>query len=174
MVATAADYADRSGYDPSFLASGNGDGQVFLPMLSKALEDVATRVTSDSTSYVLTYHHYSLVMHRARRFAIYSAANVDFSCRFDMSRPPDKWLTDPRIPACAQVGAAMYKSNQFDRGHLTRREDMEFGKTRTEALATAADTCHWTNCTPQHAKFNEGKELWQGIERHLLEEAIAP
>lgn len=174
MAAIAADYANRSGYDPSFLAPGKPDGQVFLPMLSKALEVEATRLTSDATSYVLKYHHYSLVMHRARRFAIYSAANVDFSGRFDMPRPPDKWLTDPRIPARAQVGAAMYRNNQFDRGHLTRREDMEFGKTRTEALATAADTCHWTNCTPQHAKFNEGKELWRGIERHLLEEAIAP
>ena len=174
MSATAADYANRSGYDPSFLVPGKPDGQVFLPTLSKALEADATRLTSDAKSYLLTYYHYSLVMHRQRRFAIYSAANVDFSGRFDMPRPTDKWLTDPRIPAGAQVGAAMYKSNQFDRGHLTRREDMEFGKTRTEALSTAADTCHWTNCTPQHAKFNEGKQLWQGIERHLLEEAIAP
>ena len=119
----------------------------------------ATRLTSDANSYLLTYHHYSLVMHRKRRFANYSAANVDFSGRFDMPWPPDKWLTDPRISTGAQVRAAMYKSNQFDRGHLTRREDMEFGKTRTEALATAADSCHWTNCTPQHAKFNEGKQL---------------
>lgn len=174
MNATAADYANRSGYDSSFLLPGKKDGQVFLPALSKALEVDTARLTSDAKFYLLHYYHYSVVMHRRRRFAIYSAANVDFSGRFAMPRPPDKWLTDPRIPADAQVGAAMYQSNQFDRGHLTRREDMEFGKTRTEALSTAADTCHWTNCTPQHAKFNEGKQLWQGIERHLLEEAIAP
>jgi endonuclease G, mitochondrial len=55
---------------------------------------------------------------------------------------------------------------------LTRREDLEFGKSASIALASAADTCHWTNCTPQHAKFNQNKELWQGIERHLLEGGI--
>ena len=40
------------------------------------------------------------------------------------------------------------------------------------ALQSAADTCHWTNCTPQHKGFNQNKELWQGVERHLLEFAI--
>jgi len=44
-------------------------------------------------------------MHRTRRFAIYSAANVDFSGRFDRSRPKDKWLANPRISQAAQVGA---------------------------------------------------------------------
>jgi endonuclease G len=174
MAASPLDYSDRKGYDPTFLRPGKLDGRVFLPTLSKALEANATRMTAKPKSYVLDYHDYSLAMHRTRRFAIYSAANVDFSGRFDMARPPDKWLTDPRIPADSQVGAAMYLNNQFDRGHLTRREDMEYGTTRPEALSTAADTCHWTNCTPQHAKFNEGKQLWQGIERHILEDAITP
>lgn len=174
MTATASDYSDRTGYDPAFLRPGKVDGRVFLPKLSHDLEAEATRLSGDAEAYVLPYRHYSLVMHRKRRFAIYSAANVDYSGRFDMLRPKDKWLTDSRIPVESQVGAAFYKRNQFDRGHLTRREDMEFGQTKEEALAAAADTCHWTNCTPQHAKFNESAQLWQGIERHILEDAVAP
>jgi endonuclease G len=174
MSATIADYSDRSGYDPSFLRPGKLDGRVFLPTLGKALAANATRLIGDKKSYLLHYFGFTLVMHGTRRFAIYSAANVDFSGRFDMPRPKDKWLTDPRIPAESQVDGAFYENNQFDRGHLTRREDMEYGSTRPEALSTAADTCHWANCTPQHAIFNEGKQLWQGIERHILEDAVAP
>ena len=66
---------------------------------------------------------------------------------------------------------AFYTHNQFDRGHLTRREDMEFGADQTEALTSAADACHWTNCTPQHARFNESAQLWQGLEKRILEQA---
>lgn len=165
-----ADYSDRQGYDPAFLRPGKLDGRVFLPQLGKELAPHAV-LQADRKSYVLPYFGYSVVMHDARHLAIYSAANVDFSGRFDLARPKDVWLTDPRIPADRQVTGEFYVDNQFDRGHLTRREDMEYGKTRTQALRNAADTCHWTNCTPQHARFNEGRQLWQGIERHVLEEA---
>ena len=174
MSTTAADYVDRKGYDPAFLKPGKLDGRVFLPTLSPGLLKGATPLLDNPNECVLRYHHFSLVMHGSRRFAIYSAANIDFAGRYGLPRPKDQWLADPRIPIESQVEASLYEHNQFDRGHLTRREDMEFGRTIPEAVAAAADTCHWTNCTPQHAKFNEGKELWQGIERHILEEAVAP
>jgi endonuclease G len=69
------------------------------------------------------YHRFSLVVYRKRRFAIYSAANVDFSGRFELKRPKDLWRVDPRIDAAVQVTGAFHTGNQFDRGHLTRRED---------------------------------------------------
>lgn len=62
---------------------------------------------------------------------------------------------------------ACYENNQFDRGHLTRREDLEYGADEASAVAAANDTCHWTNCTPQAAKFNAGKQLWAGLELHI-------
>jgi endonuclease G, mitochondrial len=167
-----ATYKDRKGFDPSFLAPGKRDGRVFLPTLSAALAKVATPLIAN-TSNVLDYHRFSLVMHRKRRFAIYSAANVDFSGRFVLKRPKDVWRLDPRIDAAAQVTESFYTNNQFDRGHLTRREDLEYGVDPSEALTTAADTCHWTNCTPQHARFNENAQLWQGLEKHILERAVA-
>lgn len=168
------DYSDRTGYSADFLKPGKRDGRVFLPTLSKALLAQAVRLEGRPTVFVLPYHHYSVVMHRERRFALYSAANVDFSGRFDMPRPKDRWLVDRRVPESVQTVAAFYEGNQLDRGHLTRREDMEYGPSRPLALATAADTCHWTNCVPQHSKFNQGRELWQGIERHILEDTVAP
>jgi len=111
-------------------------------------------------------------MHATRRFALYSAANIRFDQRFDMNRPPDVWRRDPRLLDKYQIQNFYYASNQFDRGHLTRREDLEYGSTTKIALGSAADTCHWTNCTPQHARFNQNKEIWQGIERHVLESTI--
>jgi endonuclease G len=89
-----------------------------------------------------------------------------------MGRPPDVWRRDPRLLAEHQLESFYYAHNQFDRGHLTRREDLEFGKTPNDALESAADTCHWTNCTPQHSQFNQNKEIWQGIERYVLETSI--
>ena len=166
------DYATRKGYDTGFL--GNGAKRVGLPKLGDGLEAEAApliKPTKDN-KHVLHYNNYSVVMQKTRRFAIFSAANVSFANRFKMSRPPDVWRRDPRILAAHQVESFYYLSNQFDRGHLTRREDLEFGATPEIALQSAGDTCHWTNCTPQHAKFNQNKETWQGIERHVLESAI--
>ena len=167
------DYSNRKGFDTAFLRPGKQDGQVFLPQLNPALVKKAAPLIADPKDNVLAYRHFSVVMHKARRFAIYSAANVDFSGRFQLTRPKDVWRFDPRIAPEAQVGEAFYENNQFDRGHLTRREDQEYGATQSNALDAAADTCHWSNCTPQHARFNEGRELWQGIERHILENAVA-
>jgi len=166
-----ATYRDRKGFDPQFLTPGRRDA-VLLPELSPELARQAVPLLADPSKHVLDYHHYSLVLHRQRRFAVYSAANVDFQGRFQLKRPPDVWRVDPRIPAAAQVTEALYLRNQFDRGHLTRREDLEYGATPDEALAAAADTCHWTNCTPQHARFNESAQLWQGLERHILERTV--
>jgi len=172
-MAFDGDYSNRKGFDTAFLRPSKQDGQVFLPQLNPALVKKAAPLIADPKDNVLAYRHFSVVMHKARRFAIYSAANVDFSGRFQLTRPKDVWRFDPRIAPEAQVGEAFYENNQFDRGHLTRREDQEYGATQSNALDAAADTCHWSNCTPQHARFNEGRELWQGIERHILENAVA-
>ncbi len=165
-----ADYSKRPGFDPKFL--GTGKDQVGLPLLSDALAAVAAPLIRQPAEHVLKYLGMSVVMHAKRRWPIYSAANLDFAHRFAMGRPKDVWRTDPRILGEHQVGDFYYARNQFDRGHMTRREDMEYGATRIEALQRAADTCHFTNATPQHAHFNQNPQLWQGLERHLLEDSI--
>jgi len=167
-----ATYKDRKGFDPAFLQPGKREGRVLLPRLSADLAKLAVRLTADRIRSVLDYHHFSVVMHRTRRFAIYSAANVDFQGRFELARPKDVWRLDPRIETAVQVTDSFYAGNHFDRGHLTRREDLEFGADESQALIAAADTSHWTNCTPQHARFNESAKLWLGLEKHILEQAV--
>ncbi len=160
----------RKGFQPGYLGQGV---EIQLPDLG-SLETEATLLTrpAGNNDKLLHYKGYSVVMHAKRKFAIYTAANVDGSGRFHVRRPHDEWRFDPRIPQSAQVGGYYYANNQFDRGHLTRYEDMQFGTAPLDALDRAADTLHYTNCSPQHAKFNQGKQLWQGLEQDVLEQAI--
>ena len=165
------DYGSRKGYNPDFIGKGSSSFRIALPVLSPALSQEATKLVG-SNDYELKYHNYSVVMHRKRRFAIYSAANVNFADRYAMNRPWDVWRIDPRIPREAQVGEFYYSRNNFDRGHLTRREDLEYGSNPQFALASAGDTNHYTNCTPQHKRFNQNRQIWQGIEFHVLEDSV--
>lgn len=165
----ALSYASRAGHAADWLGA---DFRVPLPTLSKALKAEAARLMSAPREIELKYLGYSAIQHAARRLPILSMADVDFSGRFAMKRPADKWRLDPRIAADEQLGEFYYAKNQFDRGHLTRREDMEYGATRLEALERATDTMHFTNCVPQHSRFNQAKATWQGLELHLLEDSI--
>jgi endonuclease G, mitochondrial len=165
------DYSTRNGYNPDLLGEEN---RVGLPKLSPRVKNEAAKLidSKGGDENVLKYLNYSVVMNQKRRFAIYSAANVRFDQRYELNRTRDVWRLDPRIPQDAQIGEFYYARNNFDRGHLTRREDMEFGSTASKAIESAGDTCHFTNCTPQHSGFNQSKQIWQGIERHVLEESI--
>jgi endonuclease G len=167
-----SDYSSRAGFNPEFL--GTGAKSVSFPVLDDALQAVSAPLLKPqgANKNILHYSNYSVVMHAKRRLAIYSAANVSFGSRYELGRPTDVWRRDPRILAEHQLEGWYYAANQFDRGHLTRYEDLEFGSKPLVAMQSAADTCHWSNCTPQHSRFNQNKEIWQGIERYILEESI--
>jgi endonuclease G len=163
----------RAGFEEDYLGP---NFKVQLPDLGP-LQNEAVKLLKPANSsvkgtYVLDYRGYSLVMHAKRKFAIYTAANVDGGNRYRLRRQHDEWHFDPRIDRSAQIGAFYYSHNQFDRGHLTRYEDMEYGANVEAAARSATDTLHWTNCAPQHAKFNQGKQLWQGLEQHILEQSL--
>lgn len=163
------DYSSRKGYDPSFL--GDGERSVPLPELSEELAaDAAPRADAEDAGHVLPYHHFSLVMSRERKLAIYTAVNIDGALRPPIRRDPDRWAFDPRLPIEVQTGEAVYADNDLDRGHLVRRLDPAWGE---DGVAKAAndDTFHFTNCAPQHADFNRNASLWAGAEDVILEHA---
>ena len=166
------DWSKRKGYDPDFLGI-----RVPLPKLSAEMEansvEVPAAFRANGDKYVLTYHHYSLVMNHKRRFAWYSAANVDGKRRPALpKRTDDEWHIDPRIddPEAPQFqyGEELYATKKTDRGHLTRYLDVAWG-TKEEALKALADTFHFTNCCLQLSEFNQTQARWQGIEQFLLE-----
>jgi endonuclease G len=151
-IAIDPDYSTRGGYDPAFLARP-------LPLPLPGLA-----VAADASAE-LRYHHFSVVMHRRRALALFTAVNIDGA----QSRPPerarDRWVLDPRLPACEQTGEAVYRDNALDRGHLVRRRDPAWGPV---ARAANDDTFHFTNAAPQHHAFNAGRTQWVGLEDYVL------
>ena len=77
----------------------------------------------------LDYEHFSIVMSKSRRLALFTAVNIDGSASVSVSRGGDPWAFDGRIPEDAQAGDELYADNDFDRGHLVRREDLNWGPT---------------------------------------------
>lgn len=167
-----SDYVHRPGYSPTFL-----DGfDVPLPIAPQA--EVLKR---GSNPFVLDYHHYSLVMHKKRRLAMWTAANINYSP--DLRRKSrqefgaDTWKPDPRIPIENQIeDTEFYKpAKKFDRGHLVRREDVAWGSDPDDEEFGNSDSFHWTNCTPQHEHFNRAVEgyigLWGMLENHITSQA---
>ncbi|GAA2724081.1 DNA/RNA non-specific endonuclease [Actinocorallia aurantiaca] len=157
MARTARDYTDREGYDPGFLAH-----RLPVPALSGELEAVA--------SAELKYHHFSIVMHRKRRLALFTACNIDGKLARRPRRQNDHWISDPRLPSDEQTDEEAYRHPDLDRGHLVRRLDPAWG-TESQAKAANDDTFHFTNATPQHHDFNAGRTLWLGLEDYVLNNA---
>jgi endonuclease G len=139
----------RKGYDPDFLGMG-----INLPMPQASLEledDVLLRDTLRD-GYIVDYIHYSVVMGRFNKQAMFSAANLDQSeTRQVRGR---KWFVDPRIGLNAQIGPEAYARNDWDRGHLTRRTAVTWG-TVYEAKRASNDSCSYANSSLQHANFNQ-------------------
>lgn len=159
-------YDGYVGYLPDFLGV-----PVALPALSaeqrrNAAKNSAAAADADST--VLPYTHFSVVMNRRRSMAYYTVVNIDGSQDVPSVRQRDVWYLDSRIAEAEQIGPELYERNVLDRGHLVRRLDPVWGAEHERA---EADTFHFTNCAPQHAKFNEGKDLWLGLESYILDHA---
>lgn len=166
-------YSSRQGYNAEFL--GKGDKAVPLPKLPQSLAAKAARnqqAGQGEDPNVLEYHHFSLVQHRVRRLAIYTAVNIDGKSHKSPSRETDKWFYDPRIARAEQMGNEVYASNPLDRGHLVRRLDPAWGSSMQVAKVANDDTFHWTNCSPQEERFNQGSSLWAGLEDYILNSAM--
>jgi endonuclease G len=161
---TPADLQNRQGYDDRFL--GEGSLSVPLPTLGSALEAQAATVDSSlagTDRFRLDYMHHTIVMNAPRRLAIYTATNIDGEQEHPVKRKSEAWFHDPRIDRSFQVGNELYRDNDLDRGHLTRRLDPAWGD---DYITAEQDTFCWTNCTPQHHQFNT--VTWLGLEDYLL------
>jgi endonuclease G len=172
----------RRGYDDRFLGI-----QVPLPAVRD--EDVVSRL--DDGSFVLHYEHFSLVVHRRRRLALYTASNVDAEAVRKRPEPAhdytrrglsglgtndqEKWFTDPRIPAIHQLPDRFFTKDggAFDKGHIVRRDDVAWGDTYDEVRRANGDTFHVTNCSPQIAGFNRSNRqgAWGRLENLILRQA---
>jgi len=127
--------------------------------------------TQSPASVELAYEHFTVVLDTARRFAAVTGVNID-GARLAKVPRDDRWTFDERIPADIQAGPEVYANNDLDRGHLVRRNDPVWGDPEVAARANA-DTFRFTNAAPQASGFNQSRELWVGLEDHVLEHARA-
>ena len=173
-------YGNRNGFDDEFVS----DVRVDLAKIAKPRKSSIAPLhdgEAHGANGELRYQNFSVIMHKGRRFALLTATNIDGPTYVSIDRktgePADPqpegetWYRDSRISDSYFVDQAFYSSwsHLFDRGHLTRRDDPTWGEFATRANK---DTFHFTNCTPQHWKFNESIKFWQGIERYVLERGL--
>jgi endonuclease G len=163
----------RPGYKANFL--GSGKFSIPLPKIPTSLKSKVATLKGNSGQSELKYFNYSVVMNKERKLAFFSCVNIDGGKQQDVGkREGDSWLRDPRIDADVQIGDEFYRkqstfeadrtANPFDRGHLVRRLDATWGDTVDEAKQHGDDSFHFTNCSPQFFSFNQGKQLWAGLE----------
>ncbi len=177
------DYSTRQGYDPQFL-------EVELPLPEAVDESLCAPLIEEDGGHVLDYHHFSLVIHKDRRLALFTAANFDASEERKRPEPgkpytrkalgglgkndTERWFLDPRIESEHQLPDRFFTKDQgaFDRGHVVRREDMAWGDSYEEVRFANGDTFHTTNCSPQVAGFNQSAsgENWGDLENYVTEQ----
>ena len=161
----------RKGYQPGFLDLDESQ-EVPLPELTQLGQSVVAQLADESSE--LKYHKFSVVMHKGRRMALFTASNVDWHpasrlingkkpTRKELTEIPDgtieQWVTDWRIPEEHQLPDVFYTKDNgaFDKGHLVRRDDVCWGKPFKDMQKSNGDTYHTTNCSPQTAAFNRPK-----------------
>jgi endonuclease G, mitochondrial len=176
LPAIAPNLSQRTGFEPKFLGVGT-------PLLKiKNLKSVAAPLKSGG--WELKYEHFSVFMHRQRRLAIYTAANVDGSpaakkpeaghayTRTELNgfakASSEIWALDERLDAQFQLPDKFYNDDRsaFDKGHITRRDDVCWGSSFAQVKRANCDTFHVTNCSPQRGNFNQaGKHgIWGQLE----------
>lgn len=117
------------------------------------------------------YTHFSVRMRLDKRLAAVTGLGIDGRKLMDLDRHGINWRLDPRLREDQQTGERVYARNNIDRGHLVRRASAVWGDTLAEAAQANEDTFHYANAAPQAAKFNQGLELWLGMESYLLDHA---
>jgi len=150
-------YSDRKGYEDKFL----DNIKVSLPVIKNKPD--LLKFGTNAKEFILKYAHFSVVMSKSRRICFYSAVNIDGKKYVRIKRTG--WRNDPRIPANSQIMKECYgNSPKFSRGHMTRREDPNWGPL---AQTGNDDSMHVTNTVPQMQPFNGG--VWLTLENYALE-----
>ena len=165
----AMDYSDCKGYRSNFLGSKN---RISIPKPLPIIKDRIAKLTG-RRSVILKYHLYSVIFHEDRKLPLISAINVDGdeANRQDKTKRRDVWIRDNRIDYDIQLDKDFYRNSGFDKGHMSRREDANWGDTPAEAKRNADLTCVYTNACPQVPTLNRSNRhgLWGKLEKIVLE-----
>jgi endonuclease G len=150
-----------NGYEVDFIPGKT----VSLPELKESYSN--DLVVDDSGDSVIKYINYSVALSALNKFPYYTATNIDGKLFKKVPRK-DNWRKDPRISKESQWGTELYSApkSDFDKGHMTKREDVQWGNTEAIALNAADSTFYYTNAVPQHKDLNQ--DIWRSLEDYIL------
>jgi len=156
------------GYDSNFLGSSF---TALLPDYNYFKGDVAKNIQTNED--ILNYTYYSVIQNRSRRLPIFSASNI-FRISFEQVGRSGDFRKDNRIKEFEQLLSSDYeqlnsiKKATIHKGHMTKREDVQWDPDGNIAKAQAAaeSTFFYPNASPQHARLNIG--LWKNLENSII------
>ncbi len=157
------DFSLYRGYSDKFIGTGK---KVSLPKLPAALQKDLAPVKGKKEK-LADYINYSVALSVRRRLPYFTASNIDGKL-FRKIKRKDNWRIDERIDPGHQWGKELYTAakSDFDKGHMTKREDVQWGATDADAITAADSTFYFTNAVPQHAKLNQ--KIWRLLEDYIL------
>lgn len=174
--------AARDGYQSDFLVTLSDPKPLDLPSLTLRGRRAAARLDDDS--FVLRYHHFSVVMHKQRRLAMLAAANVHYHTdqrkvdgripsRSELSGLPqefdEQWITDARLPQLHQMPDVLMLRSQETLLHrpFVRPTRVSWGDSLAEMQKANGDTYHTTNCFPTTSgekRDRKSEDRWGRLE----------
>jgi endonuclease G, mitochondrial len=168
QLEAAEDLRAFAGYMPAFVDPDLPEFKIALPTLTpKAPGKPAKR--NDGGGTVLTYRNFSVVMNAKRRLCYFSAVNINGEKLKSVKGRRPRWRFDKRLDAKFQIKDECYgleTEGKFSRGHMTRREDPNWG-TAAHAIVSNRHTFYVPNACPQIQPFNAG--VWFALEDYALE-----
>jgi len=160
-------------YSETFL----NKNKISTPKISKGELEKFNSDSLELSKYYLDYQNYSLLHNPFRKFPYFTASNIDGALfkkikREDLFSGSDRWSKDNRIPYSSQFGKELYSADKsdFDKGHMTKREDVQWGTDIESAKKAAESTFYYTNAIPQLDRLNRG--VWRKIEDYILHHEV--
>jgi endonuclease G len=156
-----------TGYDPNFFS----EKKILLPKLTATQKKLRAALKNKANAFELKYTHFSILQNKKRKFAFFTATNIDGKTWQANVVERDDFEIDGRLSATHQTGNELYDffksktANDFDRGHITKFQDPQWGDDSTIEQA-ARDTMKFVNCVPQHHRLNRG--AWKSLEDYIL------
>jgi endonuclease G len=154
----------RRGFDAHFL-----DFEVPRPGFDSKL---SRQLKGLNGGKFIDYCHFSVWLSGKRKLPACVAWNVDGNSKKSLSRKGIEFVKDDRDGLDAyQIGDELYDGNDFDRGHVARRDDLVWG-VMAQARQANVDSFFFTNMTPQHKRFNQSqlKGQWGLLENAILDD----
>ncbi len=159
------------GYDPTFLKGF----EIPMPELCKSQKkDIA--FNQETKKEELPFIYYSSIQSKSRRMPFFTAGNINRDAWLQSGRE-GTFGPDNRIGNDEQLSTTIYtqlnkkhkeKNKKVDKGHLTRREDVQWDikKNVDKAVDAAKATFYYSNACPQHHQLNN--EIWKYLEDAVL------